>query len=893
MSGDRPAEARSTESERVDLELVRPLLELLSDAETDDLRVAIARTISAVPLSDEARDAAVSPLQELFGAVPAIRRDPAAMIGLVNIGALASLDDLLAEICSDSPPALFRSAGSELFVRLALLPQLRESACTKLLERLDDPELCTRGKMFIRFLVASEGEPVREQPSQSGWDEIVIAPPRIGDRPGANAVAQLLIEQPFDPIGGLTVSGAGLRALESVHGDLARNVAQTVVAEAGRLSSPETFERFSLDATQVLGHLPPDEIPLGEIYTLTQEVPEPVLADDHLKWVMARSGPALALREFAPRMRQVSSPFTQIEMLDLIAASAAPATPEPPRSPGAIGVDVATAIRGGGTVPTPQTPPIEGLETSDAIQPDPRTAWPHLLCPNEVVAGEDFILEVGLRADQLARVGGTGLLTLPAGSFDLDVEINIDGFEIRGGTPRFTLSVTDADPYPVARITLAPRRAADLQEVRTIGATFFVRGSMCGYAYRLVRVAASAVEIGRAQVPQAPWPPGFDAGDLPESEEVDLTVVIWHGDDLARSTLRWTARSPRFDVELPAEAPKSDIGDAPAQFARAIVDYCSTATNPVALMDYLIGRGRTIAKNIPPEIRKALQDAARICEGRPPRILIVSSDPYVPWELAVLEEGAFGRDRNTSPFLGGRAALGRWPLSGDRPPPRPPGSMNVADRAVIAGVYNQVPNWPRLKDAEAEAAEFEKRWASAQRVDATYTAVREALRSKPPVDLLHFALHGQLADSAQNGLVLIGSNEKGQPIPEFMQPSQVSAAGFDDRTPFIFLNACQLGGGASVLGDYAGMAAALLEIGASSVVAPLWSINDKVAHKAAGDFYERALDSPSGDVEPIAEVLRSARAAFTEKSVDDGEGLGVSTYLAYQYFGHPNLRLRS
>jgi hypothetical protein len=66
----------------------------------------------------------------------------------------------------------------------------------------------------------------------------------------------------------------------------------------------------------------------------------------------------------------------------------------------------------------------------------------------------------------------------------------------------------------------------------------------------------------------------------------DLTVQIGRGNDTAARTLRWTARSPLFEVALPADPPTSDLAEKPDDFARNIVDYCSVETKPLALFDY-------------------------------------------------------------------------------------------------------------------------------------------------------------------------------------------------------------------------------------------------------------------------------------------------------------------
>jgi CHAT domain-containing protein len=84
-----------------------------------------------------------------------------------------------------------------------------------------------------------------------------------------------------------------------------------------------------------------------------------------------------------------------------------------------------------------------------------------------------------------------------------------------------------------------------------------------------------------------------------------------------------------------------------------------------------------------------------------------------------------------------------------------------------------------------------------------------------------------------------------------------------------------------VLGDYAGIAEAFLFAGASGVIAPLWSIDDVIAREIALRFYQRALAG-----EAPADVLRNERAAFR-----DDPSVVSSTYFAYQFYGHPAMRL--
>jgi CHAT domain-containing protein len=104
-------------------------------------------------------------------------------------------------------------------------------------------------------------------------------------------------------------------------------------------------------------------------------------------------------------------------------------------------------------------------------------------------------------------------------------------------------------------------------------------------------------------------------------------------------------------------------------------------------------------------------------------------------------------------------------------------------------------------------------------------------------------------------------------------------------TPFVFLNACQLGAADKLLGDYAGLAESFLLSGASAVVAPLWNVRDTIAREISLEFYRTVYGSAQrGERITAGEALRRTRARFTGRSQN-------ATYLAYQLYGDPNLQL--
>jgi CHAT domain-containing protein len=260
-----------------------------------------------------------------------------------------------------------------------------------------------------------------------------------------------------------------------------------------------------------------------------------------------------------------------------------------------------------------------------------------------------------------------------------------------------------------------------------------------------------------------------------------------------------------------------------------------------------------------------------------PAIQILSAEAHVPWELAVMPATVPLADPQAPRYLGAQADVGRWVL-GD-PPPRvpPPGSVRVSTIAAISGVYPGVAN---LEEAEAEAEALETTYHAVP-VDAQVGPVVECLSRDPSYDVVHFSVHADYGGTAE-GAGAVAANPRVL-LADGTELDEATVRGFEPfaGSPFVFLNACQVGSGNELLGDYAGLAQSFLYAGAAGVVAPLWSVSDTVARELALDFYERAFVPGA----TAAGVLRGARARYADSG-------GDATWLAYQFFGHPAMALR-
>ena len=336
--------------------------------------------------------------------------------------------------------------------------------------------------------------------------------------------------------------------------------------------------------------------------------------------------------------------------------------------------------------------------------------------------------------------------------------------------------------------------------------------------------------------------------------------------------LLWTFDTPH-PVPIPNIPIVSDIGSEPGQFLKQLIDGVSSREGKPGLYSYIAGLGITIADEMPPEFWDILHAVAR---ARPPgsgqpTLFILSEEPYVPWELASVPT-PLGEDTTAPPFLGAQVCVGRWVLGQRRPKLPPPTEVHVEGVVVVAGIYDRE-GWVRLEEAEGEAAELAQVYGGSI-VEARPADILRCLGGDPPAEVLHFAVHGIYdPESVTRGLVLVD----GSTLDPFQVKGQVLSS-----APFVFLNACQVGSGHKVLGDYAGMAEAFLYAGASGVVAPLWSISDKAARSVSRRFYEQAFAG-----QPLSDVMRQERAGFRRS--DD---IVSATGLAYVFYGHPSLRLR-
>ncbi len=508
----------------------------------------------------------------------------------------------------------------------------------------------------------------------------------------------------------------------------------------------------------------------------------------------------------------------------------------------------------------------------------PRVSYAHLVAPDAVVAAVPFELDVGLGAAPDADVGGAPIVR-PAwsvGAYTLTIQLLADGFEPLEPGPdpwRIDLDVTADAPYPTRIVKLRATEADRPIRGRQIRATYSVEGQVMGVATRQIVVVDDAVRLQALQ-PIEPRPPATLS--TPRGEEApDLTVTIEHQEDESGGSF-WLQLLTRdgMGIRPDSTALPIDLGSGAQEFLQGVIESVRANEGKASMRPALVGIGHQIARQLPQRFWDVFGQVAAAAAPRPPAIQILSAEAHIPWELAVLPSEVALVDRAAPRFLGAQANVARWVIG--EPPPRvpPPARLGVATLAVISGVFTGP---SRLEEAEAEADAMEDEFA-ADRIQAVDEAVLACLSHAPAYDVIHFAVHGTYAEPGTPGAVqpriLLADGT-------FLDENTVIGLEPLSGTPLVFLNACQVGSGHQVLGDYAGMAAAFLYAGAAAVIAPLWSIDDAAAREIALRFYQRVFAGASP-----AEALRMERASFLTSPET-----ASSTFLAYQYYGHPSLKI--
>ena len=271
----------------------------------------------------------------------------------------------------------------------------------------------------------------------------------------------------------------------------------------------------------------------------------------------------------------------------------------------------------------------------------------------------------------------------------------------------------------------------------------------------------------------------------------------------------------------------------------------------------------------------SIQEALWEHRGAISAIQVLSSEPFVPWEIVHLKEPGGSLHPSEDYFLGSMGLV-RW-LHGSWPP----SEIHVRPGRVKAVVPFYPESTPfRLPQAEAELG-FMQTTFGADQIAPTARAFRDLISQPGSFDLLHFAGHGTAEQSSvgQAKLMMEGRIEGTSYVPEYINATTVSEfanlRGQDGNRPIVVLNACQVGRLGYQLTSIGGFAAAFTGRGAGAFVSSLWSVGDRPARTFTETWYNQLLSGQS-----VTEATIAARSA--------ARAAGDATWLAYTVYAHPH-----
>lgn len=264
-------------------------------------------------------------------------------------------------------------------------------------------------------------------------------------------------------------------------------------------------------------------------------------------------------------------------------------------------------------------------------------------------------------------------------------------------------------------------------------------------------------------------------------------------------------------------------------------------------------------------------------------IVVLSTEPFIPWELVHLKDPDVGRLPVETWFLA-QLGLVRWLWQPQRTGRHSNVRLPVRLRVRPGRAHYVIPDYPdmawRLVAPPAEQA-FLERLLGATPVVPHQAEVLALLRDPDAFDLLHFAGHGRAASDsiADAELLLQGRMERGTYLPEPL-PVAVVRQNFraDGSSPIVILNACQTGRLGYQLASIGGFAEAFVGGGAGAFVSSLWSVGDIPARVFVEALYEQLLAGES-----MAAAVRAAR--------ERARAAGDATWLSYTVYAHPRARL--
>lgn len=552
---------------------------------------------------------------------------------------------------------------------------------------------------------------------------------------------------------------------------------------------------------------------------------------------------------------------------------------------------------GGPSMPAPPLPTprsrggvMPDMPTVAAVAPAPAREetlcrTPHMdLSPEQPLSvGQSF--DVSVYTDEEAARPGEKvqdvIITAPSDVREFHVTVYLCAtahFLIKGSSIKSLLIKRDESKSQPVTFSLQVAPDSPTADAGTVVAAFEYNSRPCGKVTREVIVQPASASAGSPPPAPKSATTATSHGDTDgpviqlaaEAKPADMTITILNPSKDLKSfdVIVKTPLLPAYKdgVNKPWTLPNASSSIVHGHFEEFVKDDNTDEMR----FDALKGAGEHLFEATPDHFRDAFWQI--IDQGLPLRsILIVSEEPFVPWELMIpFRVKADGND-DRRPALGVTYSIGRW-VSGQNLSPNQ--LFTLAECRVVAPEYTGG-GVQKLEKAEDEAAFVLSKYKGKRISPAIYASFKASMKAGG-APLLHFICHG--AESTPVSQRMHFENGEVVTSTQFRGSDELREA-CSKHKPLVFLNACEVGRPQPALVSIGGFAQTFINRGAQAVIAPLWSVKDDLAHEIAKEFYNTLEKDPE---KPFAEIVRDIRA----KAYDSTTG-AEDTYAAYCFYGDP------
>jgi hypothetical protein len=497
----------------------------------------------------------------------------------------------------------------------------------------------------------------------------------------------------------------------------------------------------------------------------------------------------------------------------------------------------------------------------DLLQAPAVTRWTDVFAPGRVQSGQRFAVIVGLTCQEGEDGRGKPMSVLPGQT--VRIVLAATELEVIGPRAKELRVLADRDSDPVVFFVRAPQPGS----YRVMLDFWVDQHVAASVSYVVDAVVAPTEPSGATTQPDVLVPVGPARVPYP-----DLVLRVTTAGNRLRFDLNY---ADTYLVQIEGERLRADPETFRYELLKEIEHLAAETGKP---LDFLVGQMEKIGQRLyrdlfPAELRREYRRFSEHVHT----LQIVSDEPWIPWELSKPYDDEAGQPLIDHDFLCMQFDLARWVC---------PAPTSAAAEIAVDALACIVPSDSGLAEAQGERDDLTALAVALGLTlhvpaPADLPAVETLLRGSAPIQLWHFACHGNVHPASPGKSPLFLESGRRLDPDDLVGPAQTR---FKSDRPLVFLNACRVGSGGLSITGLGGWANVLVgSCGVGAVIAPLWSVHDQLAREFASVFYDQLRSQPGCTV---GQAVRQARRHIRDAAPHD------PTWLAYTLYAHPNARIR-